>query len=528
MNSSNGKHTPFVLAILDGLGLNPSSRGNAILEANTPTLDRLLATYPNSTLITHGERVGLPEGQMGNSEVGHMNIGAGRVVEQVLTRIDRVVRKDDFSECSPLIEVLDATKQNQGAAVHFIGLLSTGGVHSQQSHLLALIKEALRKDVEHVFVHAITDGRDRPREASIEELGQFEEGLEALRKEFPTQTLQIASVIGRYYAMDRDNRWERTSLAYNLFTLGEGEKFPDALSGIRARHAAGQTDEFIKPILIDFANCSRSSLLEDFDSVVFFNFRADRMKQLVPALTFDSETFKDFDRSKIVRFGQVASMTEYDKDFPVRVLFEPPVIKQHLGEVLASTGLRQLRIAETEKYPHVTYFFNGGVDTVFPGEERILVPSPRDVATYDQKPEMSASEITEQLLTVLENAQSDVVILNFANCDMVGHTGDFEAAKHAAETVDSCLEKILDCLDRKGGAALIIADHGNADQMVQYDTGEAHTYHTTHPVPCILYGEGLKNETLRDDGALEDVAPTILNVLNIDVPTEMSGASLLK
>ncbi len=525
--SSSTQRTPLILAILDGLGLNPKVEGNAVAQAATPTIDALLAQWPHTTLITYGERVGLPEGQMGNSEVGHMNIGAGRAVEQVLTRIDRVVREDNFDECEPLVELLSSTAKEKSAAVHFIGLVSTGGVHSQLSHLSALVREALRKGVTHVYLHVITDGRDRPRDASLDEVGQLEQQLAAFRQEFPEQVVRIASVIGRYYAMDRDKRWERTTLAYDLFTQGRGEEFQDALSGIKARHAADQTDEFIEPIIIAQPETERPGTLVDGDSVLFFNFRADRMRQLVPSICFAANDFQEFERKKLVQLKHVATMTEYEEHFPVEVLFGPPDIKLHLGEVLANASLRQLRIAETEKYPHVTYFFNGGVEQTFPGEERILVPSPRDVATYDLKPQMSAEEVTEKLLAVLESDQTDVVVLNFANCDMVGHTGVFDAAKTAAETVDRCLAKILSVLDRKQGAAVIIADHGNAEQMLDYETGEPHTYHTKHPVPCILYGAGLQDFSLREGGALEDVAPTILELLDIPAPEQMKGKSLI-
>lgn len=526
--SSTEKRGPLLLAILDGLGLNPNTEGNAVAQANTPTLDSLLSEWPNTTLTTYGEQVGLPQGQMGNSEVGHMNIGAGRAVEQVLTRIDRVVREDNFDECEPLVELLQDAARQQSAAVHFIGLVSTGGVHSQLSHLSALVREALRKGVAHVYIHAITDGRDRPQDASLEEIAGLEAELKLLRDEFPKQEVRIASVIGRYYAMDRDKRWERTARAFQLFTQGEGEEFPDALSGIKARHEAGQTDEFIEPIILPSSEARRAGTCQDGDSVLFFNFRSDRMRQLVPALCFSAEEFQDFERPALVAFQRVATMTEYEESFPVEVLFGPPEIKFHLGEVLANAGLRQLRIAETEKYPHVTYFFNGGVEQSFEGEKRILVPSPRDVATYDLKPQMSAEEITEKLLEVLKADSTDVVVLNFANCDMVGHTGVFEAAKVAAETVDACLGRLLETLDERGGVAVIIADHGNAEQMIDYDSGEPHTYHTLHPVPCILYGKGLENYELEDGGALEDVAPSILDLLGIPAPEQMKGKSLIK
>lgn len=518
---------PFLLAILDGLALNPNPRANAVFHAKKPTLDRLFASCPNTTLTTFGLRVGLPEGQMGNSEVGHLNIGAGRIVQQDLTRITFAVEDHQFPSIAPIQAMCATLRAEPNAALHLIGLMSSGGVHSSLEHIVELVRTALDGGVRFIFLHAITDGRDRPPQASLSELRELLDQIQPLVDRAPQKSLcKIVSLCGRYYAMDRDHRWERTGLAYKLFTECAGEPFADPFELIQARHAAGETDEFLKPAAIRGELLPRPASVEDGDSVIFTNFRADRMRQLVPAFLPTSDI--PMERQKRPRLSHLCTLTEYEKGLPVEVLFPPQRVAHHLGAVVAAAGLRQLRIAETEKYAHVTYFFNGGVEAPCEGEERILVPSPRDVATYDLKPEMSAAGVTEQLIAALKReARPDVIILNFANCDMVGHTGDFNAAVKAVETVDTCLGRILDVLTAAGGTAIVTADHGNADQMVDYETGKPHTYHTTYPVPCLFVGAALAGLTVRDGGALCDIAPTICELLGLDVPPEMTGTSLV-
>ena len=529
---------PLLLAILDGVALNPNPRGNAVRAAETPTLDALLSKWPNTTLATHGTRVGLPEGQMGNSEVGHLTIGSGRIIEQDLSRINRSVSEDLLVQNEVLKsiaeKVVKASSAKPKRAVHFIGLLSQGGVHSDQDHLLALIDSVLRLGVDQVFVHAVTDGRDRPPLASQEELLCFEKQLkEGPLRRHPEANASICDVIGRYYAMDRDNRWERSQLAYQLFCFRSGEKFPSLKAGLESRHAQGETDEFLKPFVVECSKSSRDGTIEDGDALIFYNFRADRMRQIVKAFTLDDASFGGFKREKKPALCSAATLTEYAEEFDLPIIFPPVEIQNHFGQVIAKAGLSQLRIAETEKYPHVTYFFNGGSEALSEGEDRILVPSPRDVATYDLKPEMSAPEVTEKLLASLNKREHDVIILNYANCDMVGHTGIVDAAVRAVETVDSCLGAVLAKIAELDGLAAVTADHGNADQMIDYDTGRPHTFHTTYPVPFVLYGEAFKDlsnskDALRKGGALCDIAPTLCELLGLEKPAEMTGQSLLK
>jgi len=519
-------HTPFLLAILDGLALNPNPKGNALFSARTPTIHRLLATCPHTTLCTFGPRVGLPEGQMGNSEVGHLNIGGGRIVQQELTKINAAIENKELGEL-PTIKSLNATMcADPNRALHLVGLVSRGGVHSSLDHLLALIRTAIDGGARRIYVHAITDGRDRPPTASIEEVGALEEKLSEWRSEFGSELqLRIVSIIGRYFAMDRDKRWERTELAYDLFTQGTGEPFTDPIAALQARHTFGETDEFIKPLMLS-SQGGRPWTVQDGDALLFFNFRADRMRQIVR--TFFADDFKDFLRKSRPKLSAILTLTEYEEDFPVQVLFAPLSVKNHLGEVISHAGLKQLRIAETEKYAHVTYFFNGGVEEALPGETRVLVPSPRDVATYDLKPEMSAKGVCEQLMQKIREGNEQVFIVNFANCDMVGHTGNFEAAVKAVETVDNYLGDVLHLIEERGGCAIVTADHGNADQMIDYQTGEPHTFHTTYPVFLILVGKDFENASLRENGALCDIAPTICEILGIRTPPEMTGVSLLE
>lgn len=501
-------HRPLLLAILDGLALNPTHKGNAFYQANTPILDNLLEALPHTSLIACGTRVGLPEGQMGNSEVGHLNIGAGRVVEQELTKIDRILSEPNNSSIPKFVSFVKNLKESS-STLHFIGLISTGGVHGSLNQILSLINKSAIEGIQKISIHVITDGRDRPpREAEIE-LTEFTTKLDEIRKNNPSTKIIISTLVGRYYAMDRDKRAERTELAYNLFTKGIGEKAESIVSFLQSNYKKDITDEFMPACTFPEA-----CLINKGDGIIFTNFRADRMKQLVPC--FSDSSLK------------LLTLTEYDPSYNVEVLFAPEEIKNTFGDVISNHGLTQLRIAETEKYPHVTYFFNGGEEKQLEGEDRILAQSPKDVPTYDHKPEMSAYELTDKLLERLNTSPPDVTILNYANCDMVGHTGVFEAAVKAVETVDTCLGKLLDKYKELGGTVLVTADHGNADQMIDYVTGGPHTYHTLFPVPFILinYSDS-QVYTLREGGALCDIAPTMLELLGIEKPKEMTGESLI-
>jgi 2,3-bisphosphoglycerate-independent phosphoglycerate mutase len=518
-------NTPLLLAILDGIALNPDPRHNAVAAAHTPVLDGLLKNFPWTTLCSSGERVGLPGGQMGNSEVGHLTIGSGRVVEQDLTRINKTSRTNTFPDL-PLFSETIAGLKKSGSSLHLIGLSSTGGVHSELGHLVSIIHGAAALGAPSIVLHLITDGRDRPQKEAIREIASLEERIHEISHQFPESNILIATLIGRYYAMDRDTRWERTEKAYRLFTEGSGTLAASVREALESSYANAVFDEFIDAFVIEQGNPALPRGIHDHDAVLFYNFRADRMRQIVSA--FFKTDWSHFTRDRHPELSKLLTLTEYDKTFPCEVLFPPQVIKNSLGEVLARHGYSQLRIAETEKYPHVTYFFNGGNEVSFPDEERIVIPSPRDVATYDLKPEMSAPEITEALIKQIEDGKTDVIILNYANCDMVGHTGNFEAAVKAVETVDSCLGNLLNALEKKNGVAIVTADHGNADQMIDYETGEAHTYHTTHPVPFIIFN--LNRElpfTLNEGGSLADISPTILDILGIEIPKEMSGSSLI-
>ena len=512
---------PFVLLILDGLGLNPKQEGNAVFHASTPNLDRLLNDCPNSTLITHGERVGLPEGQMGNSEVGHLNIGAGRVVYQDLSRINASIKKKEILEGRVAESLISSAKEH---SLHLIGLCSGGGVHSDAEHLVSLVETAAEKGVSKIFVHAISDGRDCPPNLAIRELVEIQKSLKEISERFQVEA-RIVDIIGRYHAMDRDNRWERTEKAWLLFTNGIGEQQATIEDALAKQYEAGIGDEFLEPICLPF-----HVAIEPESSVLFFNFRADRMRQLVTSFFAPvKQEFTGFKRPEFQAPKFICSLTEYDQDFQIPVVFPPEPIVNHLGVALEKAGVSQLRLAETEKYPHVTYFFSGGVEDQLKGEERRVVPSPRDVPTYDLKPEMSVEEVTDFLISTLRAGETKVAIVNFANCDMVGHTGSFEAAKQAVEAVDKCLGRLLDCLGEISGSALITADHGNSEQMIQYDTGEPHTFHTTFPVPIALYQtETSAGVKLREGGALCDIAPTVCDILDIPKPEQMTGKSLIE
>lgn len=516
---------PFALIILDGLAHNPNPKGNAVASARKPTLDELFKSCPYTELITFGERVGLPDDQMGNSEVGHLNIGAGRVVEQDLLRINKLVKKQELKTLSKLQSAVELSNQGS-SALHLIGLCSNGGVHSSLDHLYGIIDAALALGAKRVFIHAISDGRDRPQTASLEEIGSLVTKVQEFKSRYPSQEIEIVDLCGRYYAMDRDNRWERTRLAYELYTKGTGDTFENILDAIHARIALGETDEFYKPCVIKGSKqLSRSPQIVNDDVVICCNFRTDRMRQIVTAFLGKSLNFSGFQAP--VTLAKIVTLTEYDEKFPVDVLVPPINLSNLLGETLSKNKLTQLRLAETEKYPHVTYFFNGGEEVAFQGESRALIPSPKDVPTYDFKPEMSAKEVTDRLIAGLESAEADVYIVNYANCDMVGHSGVFDAAVKAVETVDACLGRVIKKLSELNGSALITADHGNADQMIDYVTGEPHTFHTKHPVPLVLFGPLGEGRGLRDGGALCDLAPTILELLELEKPNEMNGLSLL-
>ena len=501
---------PLALIILDGFGNNPSDYGNAIHAAKTPNLDKLFETCPHTLIGASGMDVGLPDGQMGNSEVGHTNIGAGRVVYQELTRITKSISDGDFFQNEALCGAVENCKKN-GSALHLMGLLSDGGVHSHNKHLYGLLKLAKRAGLEKVYVHCFMDGRDVPPSSGKE----YVEELMAKMKEIGVG--KIASVMGRYYAMDRDNRWERVEKAYAAMVYGEGETAECPVCAMEKSYAADVTDEFVVPVVCDKDGCIREN-----DSVIFFNFRPDRAREITRTLV--DPDFAGFERRNGFFPLYFVCMTQYDAAMPnVHVAFKPQSLANTFGQYISDHGLTQLRIAETEKYAHVTFFFNGGVEAPCKNEDRALIASPK-VATYDLKPEMSAYEVTDELRARLDSGKYDVVILNFANCDMVGHTGVFEAAVSAVEAVDTCLGKVVDKILSMGGRALITADHGNADQMYEPD-GSPFTAHTTNPVPLLLVGDG--THTLKEGGRLADLAPTMLEMLGLPQPAEMDGKSLL-
>jgi len=506
---------PLLLMILDGWGINPNPAHNAVALADTPNLTRLLTEYPHVSIRTSGMAVGLPEGQMGNSEVGHLNIGAGRVVYQDLTRITKSILDGDFFTNPVLLECIAKTKV-AGGRLHLAGLLSDGGVHSHNTHLYALLELAKQEGVE-VFVHCLLDGRDTPPQSGAEYLVQLEGEIGRIG------CGRIATVMGRYYAMDRDNRWDRVELAYNAMVCGQGEQCASAKEAIERSYAAGVHDEFVLPAVIA-GNGAPVGTVRDGDGFIFFNFRSDRAREISRAIALDG--FDGFERNCWPKLSGYVCMTEYDATFGLPIAFGSTELTNILGGVLGAAGLKQLRIAETEKYAHVTFFFNGGSEVPFPGEDRVLIPSPKEVATYDQKPEMSAFLVTDELLARIDSGLYDVIILNFANCDMVGHTGIEAAAIKAVEAVDSCVGRIVAKVREQGGAALITADHGNAEQLMD-ENGEPFTAHTTNPVWFVVADDSRKGAALREGGRLADIAPTMLKMLGVAQPLEMTGESLL-
>lgn len=506
---------PLLLMILDGWGINPNPAHNAVALAKTPNLNRLLAEYPHVPIRTSGLAVGLPEGQMGNSEVGHLNIGAGRVVYQELTRVSKSIDDGDFFTNPTLLECIAKVKA-AGGRLHLSGLLSDGGVHSHNTHLYALLELAKRQGLKDVFVHCLLDGRDTPPQSGAEYLAQLETEIERIG------VGRIATVMGRYYAMDRDNRWERVEKAYNAMVHGLGELSVSPQAAIEQSYDSKVFDEFVVPTVICDQGAPVGQLL-DGDGFIFFNFRSDRAREITRALALDH--FDGFQRRNRPKLAGYVCLTEYDATFGLPIAFASSEPTNILGGVLAEAGLKQLRIAETEKYAHVTFFFNGGVETPFPGEDRALIPSPKEVATYDLKPEMSAYQVTDKLLKLLDRDDYDVIILNFANCDMVGHTGIEAAAIKAVEAVDACASRVVSRIHELGGAVLITADHGNAEQMAD-ENGEPFTAHTTNPVWLILADDSRKGVTLREGGRLADIAPTMLKMLGIPQPMEMAGESL--
>jgi 2,3-bisphosphoglycerate-independent phosphoglycerate mutase len=507
---------PFLLMVLDGWGINRNPDHNAVAMAKAPNLSRYLTDYPHTEIRCSGMSVGLPEGQMGNSEVGHLNLGAGRVVYQELTRVTKAILDGDFFTNPTLLECIAKVKAS-GGRLHLSGLLSDGGVHSHNTHLYALLELARSEGLSEVFVHCLFDGRDTPPQSGIEYLAQLEAEIARIG------VGKIATVMGRYYAMDRDNRWDRVEKAYNAIVCGEGELRSSAKAVIEQSYEAGLHDEFVLPSVI-VEQGEPVGTVKDGDGFIFFNFRSDRAREITRAIALYD--FNGFERHCWPKLAGYVCMTEYDATFGLPIAFGSTKLINILGGVLAAAGLKQLRIAETEKYAHVTFFFNGGSEVPFPGEDRALIPSPKEVDTYDQKPEMSAYLVTEELLNRLDQDLYDVIILNFANCDMVGHTGILEAAIRAVEAVDACAGRVVAKVREKAGAVLITADHGNAEQMID-ENGEPFTAHTVNPVWLVLVDDSRKGVTLREGGRLADIAPTMLKMLGIAQPKEMTGESLI-
>lgn len=499
------------LIILDGFGVNNSDFGNAIRNAKTPNIDRYFSEYPNMQICASGLDVGLPEGQMGNSEVGHLNIGAGRIIYQPLTRITKEIGEGEFFTKKPLLDAFRNAKEN-GKKVHLLGLVSDGGVHSHMTHIKGLVDFAKKEGVNDLYLHAFMDGRDTPPMSGINYLSEIDEYMteRGLGK--------VATVSGRFYAMDRDNRWERVELAYRALVDGNGPAADDVRTLMQTSYDDGKTDEFVIPTILD-----KKGLIEKGDSIIFFNFRPDRGREMTRALS--QKGFTEFAHEELDLF--YVTMSQYDATFErVNVVYPPESIRNTMGEYLSANGKKQLRIAETEKYAHITFFFNGGIEEEYEGEDRILVPSPK-VETYDLQPEMSAYIVTEKLVAELKNEKYDFIVVNFANPDMVGHTGSFEAATKAIEAVDKCLGNVVDTLLSVGGKAIITADHGNAETMIEEGTMDPITKHSTNPVPVIFAGFDNSIE-LSEGGRLSDLAPTLLNIMGLEVPKEMTGKNLIE
>lgn len=513
------RRRPIVLIVLDGWGYSENTLYNAIHSANTPVWESLWEEYPHTLLLCSGVDVGLPDNQMGNSEVGHMHIGAGRIVDQEFSRISRAIDDDSFFKNKVLTDAIDKAATTQHA-VHVIGLLSPGGVHSHEDHIFAIREIAARRGVEKVYLHAFLDGRDRPPKSAAE-------SIQRAQMHFSKRgSGRIASLIGRYFAMDRDKRWARTLYTYDLISQGKADyRSEDPLIALDMAYGRGETDEFVKSTAI-VPSGERPISVQDGDIVIFANYRADRARQLTQA--FIEPNFDYFPRDHTPQLGAFISLTAYSADYDIPVAFPPETLRNVFGEYISKFGLRQLRIAETEKYAHVTYFFDGGEEREFPGEDRILIPSPR-VSTYDLKPEMSANQITTRLVEAIDNRRYDAIICNFANADLVGHSGDFNATVKAVEAIDDCLGKIVDATQKVGGELLITADHGNAEQMRGFTTekarGQPHTAHTSNPVPLIYVGRAA--DMLPTTGALSDIAPTMLHLMGLEKPAEMTGHNLV-
>ena len=508
------------LIIMDGFGLSQDTRANAVYTAGTPNLDRLAEKYPHGQISASGMDVGLPDGQMGNSEVGHLNIGAGRIVYQELTRITKDIRDGSFFNNEALLWAVRGAKEN-GTALHLMGLVSDGGVHSHNTHLYALLELAKREGLSNVYVHAFLDGRDVPPSSGFKYVEELQAELDKIG------VGKIATVMGRYWAMDRDNIWDRVKRAYDAITLGDGLTAPDGAAAVSQSYAKGETDEFVQPTVI-LENGKPTALLQPNDSIIFFNFRPDRARQITRAFIY--EDFDKFERGRGYISVRYVSMTQYDATFiNLKVANHPESMDNTLGEYLSQKGLRQLRIAETQKYAHVTFFFNGGVEAPNPGEDRVLIDSPK-IATFDLKPEMSAYEVTDEAIRRVQSGEYDVMILNFANCDMVGHTGIMDAAVKAVKTVDECVGRVVEEVFKTGGRAIITADHGNAEQMYDFENNEPFTAHTTNPVPVILADDTLIGKPVREGGRLCDLAPTLLRMMRLDLPLpkEMTGKPLIE